>query len=86
MKKDDLRLSRAFTEAPSELHDAVESAFQRGERARAFILGDMKLQMMRQSVLRCRAGRVEGSYKELNCIFLACRQRVGLWRELGNQN
>ncbi len=33
MKKDDLRLSRAFTEAPSELHDAVESAFQRGERA-----------------------------------------------------
>lgn len=33
MRKDELRLYRAFTEAPSELREAVESAFQRGERA-----------------------------------------------------
>ena len=61
-------------------------SFQRGERARAFILGDVKLEMTRQSGLRCRAGWVEGSHKELNSIFLACRQRAGLWRELGNRN
>ncbi len=33
MKKDKLRLSRAFTEAPSQLNDAVEAAFRRGEQA-----------------------------------------------------
>ncbi len=33
MKKDKLRLSRAFTEAPSQLDDAVEAAFRRGEQA-----------------------------------------------------
>ena len=33
MKLDESRLSRAFTEAPSQLNDAVESAFRRGEQA-----------------------------------------------------
>ena len=33
MKPDGKRLERAFTEAPSELRDAVELAFQRGEKA-----------------------------------------------------
>lgn len=33
MKLDGSRLSRAFTEAPSQLNDAVESAFRRGEQA-----------------------------------------------------
>ena len=33
MKPDEKRLERAFTEAPSELRDAVELAFQRGAKA-----------------------------------------------------
>lgn len=32
MKKDRLRLGRAFTEAPSELHDSIEEAFERGAK------------------------------------------------------
>ena len=31
--KDELRLDRAFTNAPPEIHDAIEIAFMRGERA-----------------------------------------------------